>query len=118
MTISTLDAKAALVVIDLQKGIVGMPAAHPIDGVIGNAVALVKAFRTRKLPVVLVNVDNVAPGRAERSFSVAQLPAGWTDLIPQLARQPADHTVTKRTWGAFTNTDLEKYLKANAVTQL
>ena len=45
MTISTLDAKAALVVIDLQKGIVGMPVAHPIDGVIRNAVALAEAFR-------------------------------------------------------------------------
>ena len=30
MTISVLDAKPALVVIDLQKGIVGMPTAHPI----------------------------------------------------------------------------------------
>src|ERR1700744_1455657 len=57
MTISTLDAKAALVVIDLQKGIVGMSVAHPIDGVIRNAVALAEAFRAQKLPVVLVNVD-------------------------------------------------------------
>jgi nicotinamidase-related amidase len=118
MTISTLDAKAALAVIDLQKGIVGMPVAHPIDGVIRNAVALAEAFRARKLPVVLVNVDGQPPGRAERSFSLASMPAGWTELIPQLNRQPSDHLVTKKTRGAFTNTDLEKYLRANGVTQL
>jgi nicotinamidase-related amidase len=118
MTISQLDARTALVVIDLQKGIVGMPTAHPMDGIIRNSVALVEAFRARKLPVVLVNVDGQPPGRAERSFSLDKMPAGWTELIPQLNRQPTDHLVTKKTRGAFTNTDLEKYLKANAVTQV
>jgi nicotinamidase-related amidase len=118
MTISQLDARTALVVIDLQKGIVGMPTAHPIDGVIRNSVALVEAFRRPQLPVVLVNVDGAPRGRAERSFSLDKMPAGWTELIPQLNRQPTDHLVTKKTRGAFTNTDLEKYLKANAVTQV
>ena len=118
MTISTLDTKTALVVIDLQKGIVGMPTAHPMDGIIRNSVALVEAFRARKLPVVLVNVDGQPPGRTERSFSLDKMPAGWTELIPQLNRQPSDHLVTKKTRGAFTNTDLEPCLKANAVTQV
>ena len=77
MPISMLDAKAALVVIDLQQGIVRMPVAHPIEGVIRNAVALTEAFRARKLPVVLVNVDGAPPGRAERSArTTACRPAG------------------------------------------
>jgi nicotinamidase-related amidase len=118
MTISVLDAKPALVVIDLQKGIVAMPTAHPMQGVIDNCVALAEAFRKHKLPVVLVNVDGVPPGRAERSLSLAQMPAGWTDLIPELNRQPSDHVVTKRTRGAFTNTDLEKHLRQASVTQV
>jgi hypothetical protein len=29
MTVSQLDEKAALIVVDLQKGIVGFPMAHP-----------------------------------------------------------------------------------------
>ena len=33
-------------------------------------------------------------------------------------RQPQDHLVTKRTWGAFTNTGLEAHLKALGVTQV
>src|SRR6201986_2305295 len=117
MTVSTLDPKTALLVVDLQKGIVGLPTAHPMDGVIKNAVALLEAFRAHKLPVVLINVDNRAPGRAEHSFSVDAFPAGWTELIPELNRQPSDHLVTKRTWGAFTNTDLDRYLKENGVPQ-
>ena len=118
MTITMLDTKTALLVVDLQKGIVGLPTAHPIDGVVKNAVTLTEAFRERKLPVVLINVDRGAPGRTEQSPRVREFPAGWTDLVPELNRRPSDHIVTKRTWGAFTNTDLEKYLKEAGVTQV
>jgi nicotinamidase-related amidase len=118
MTISTLDAKTALLVVDLQKGIVGLPTAHPIADVVGNAAKLTDAFRGHGLPVVLINVDGVAPGRAEQSRRVSEFPAGWTDLIPELNRQPGDHLVTKRTWGAFTNTGLEQYLRQSGVTQV
>jgi nicotinamidase-related amidase len=118
MTISMLDTKTALLVVDLQKGIVGLPTAHPMADVVKNAVALTEAFRAHKLPVVLINVDAGAPGRAEQFRSTRDFPAGWTDLIPELDRQPSDHLVTKRTWGAFTNTGLEKYLRENGVTQV
>jgi nicotinamidase-related amidase len=118
MTISPLDAKAALLIIDLQKGIVGLPVAHPIADIVNNAARLADAFRSHDLPVVLINVDATAPGRAEQVRRVSEFPAGWTDLVPELNRQPGDHVVTKRTWGAFTNTDLEKYLKERGVTQV
>jgi nicotinamidase-related amidase len=118
MTISTLDAKSALLVVDLQKGIVAMPVAHPIAEVVNNAARLADAFRKRGLPVVLINVDGGAPGRTEQARRVTEFPAGWTDLIPELNRQPSDHIVTKRTWGAFANTDLDKYLKQAGVTQV
>jgi nicotinamidase-related amidase len=118
MPISTLDPKTALLVVDLQKGIVGMPVVHPIDGVIRNSVALIEAFRERRLPVVLINVDGSPPGRAEQAFSTRGMPAGWTDLIAELRQQPSDHLVTKQTRGAFTHTDLEKYLRDNCVTQV
>jgi nicotinamidase-related amidase len=118
MTVTTLDAKTALLVVDLQKGIVGLPTAHPIADVVGNAVKLTDAFRRHNRPVVLINVDGLAPGRAEQSRRVTEFPAGWTDLIPELNRQPGDHLVTKRTWGAFTNTGLEPYLRQSGVTQV
>lgn len=116
MSVTTLDPKTALVVIDLQKGIVGIPSAHPISGVLSRATALADAFRRRGLPVVLVNVAGGAPGRTERSHSLAGMPADWTDLVPELNAQPADLRITKRTWGAFTDTGLDAQLKALGVT--
>ena len=67
---------------------------------------------------MLINVDGGAPGRAEQSRRISEFPAGWTDLIPELNRQPGDHLVTKQTWGAFTGTDLETHLKRSGVTQV
>jgi nicotinamidase-related amidase len=79
---------------------------------------LADAFRRHGLPVVLVNVAGGAPGRAEQTRSTRDFPAGWTDLVPELNQQPTDRTVTKHTWGAFTNTGLEKHLKGLEVTQV
>jgi nicotinamidase-related amidase len=118
MPLTTLDKHTALIVIDLQKGIVGLPTAHPIDDVIGNACRLIEAFRRHDLPVVLVNVTGVSPGRVEQSRLRGEFPAGWADLIPQLNPQPRDHLVTKQTRGAFTGTDLDAYLKQRGVTQV
>jgi nicotinamidase-related amidase len=118
MSVNLLDPKTALLVVDLQKGLVGLPTAHPFDGVVSNAAALAEAFRARKLPVVLINVDGRAPGRVERAGSRGAFPPGWTEFLPELNRQPADHVVTKRTWGAFTGTDLENYLRKSNVTQV
>jgi len=67
MAVAELDARTALVLVDLQKGIVGMPTVHAMDGVVKNARALAAAFRRRGLPVVLVNVAGGAPGRAEQT---------------------------------------------------
>jgi nicotinamidase-related amidase len=118
MTISILDPKTALIVIDLQKGIVSLPTVHPIDEVVKHASALAGAFHRHGLPVVLVNVAGGASGRTEQARRIAELPAGWTDLVPELNQQPEDHVVTKRTWGAFTATDLEAHLKTRGVTQV
>jgi nicotinamidase-related amidase len=116
--LSLIDPKTALIVIDLQQGIVSLPTVHPIGDVVKNASALADAFRRRGLPVVLVNVDGGAPGRTEQPRRTAAFPAGWTDLIPEINRQPSDIVVTKRTWGAFASTDLEDQLKALGVTQV
>ena len=119
MALTTLDAHTALLVVDLQKGIVGMPVVHPIADVIERTRTLLDAFRAKGQTVALINVDGVAPGRSElprpdlRSF-----PEGWTELVPELGRQPTDIAVTKRTWGAFASTDLEQQLRARGVTQV
>ena len=90
MALTTLDPKTALIVVDLQKGIVGLPTIHPIGDVIACARTLANAFRRQGLPVVLVNVEGGAPGRTEQPPRTAPWPEGWADLIPELDRQPGD----------------------------
>jgi nicotinamidase-related amidase len=119
MTISVLDPHSALIVIDLQKGILSSPTVHPAAQIVERASELAAALRRHGLPVVWVTVAGAAAGRTEqppRNFG--QQPAGWSDLVPELDPQPVDHRVIKRTWGAFTNTDLEGYLKKLGVTQV
>jgi nicotinamidase-related amidase len=124
VTISTLDPKTALIVIDLQKGVVAMPVAHSIEPVIANSRALADAFRAHGLPVVLVNVSGAPAGRTERNRATASgsgggaRPEGWDILIDELGQVPTDKLVTKYTRGAFTGTDLEEYLKGEGVTQV
>jgi nicotinamidase-related amidase len=118
MPLTTLDPKTALIVVDLQKGIISSPFIHPIAGVIERTRALLDAFRQRDLPVVLVNVAGGAPGRTEQPRRYSTFPEGFSDLIPELDRQSSDIVVTKRTWGAFASTDLEAQLKAKGITQV
>ena len=117
MPLTKLDDTSALVVIDLQKGIVGLPCAHPADEIVGRAARLASAFRGRRLPVVLVNVAGRAPGRTEVQFNFTP-PADWTELVPELDRQPSDYTVTKQQIGAFYGTALEQILRRHGVTQV
>jgi nicotinamidase-related amidase len=119
MALTTLDPNTALIVVDLQKGILSVPSIHPMGDIVARARTLLDAFRRHALPVVLVNVTGVAPGRTEQPPRLTgAMPEGWTDLIADLDRQPSDIVVTKRTWGAFANTDLEARLKALCVTQV
>ncbi len=117
MALTRLDPNTALIVIDLQKGILSYPTVHPAADVLRHARELAEAFRRHGLPVVLVNVDAGAPGRTEQNRP-RQFPAGWSDLAAELNAQPTDHLVTKRTWGAFTHTDLNAYLQGAGVTQV
>jgi nicotinamidase-related amidase len=118
MAVTTLDPKTALLVVDVQKGIVTISAAHPTAGIVANAAALADAFRKHHLPVVLINVGGGAPGRTEAPPRGGDRPADWADLVPELHQQPSDILVTKKTWGAFTGTGLGDKLKGLGVTQV
>ncbi len=118
MPLTKLDAIVALVVIDLQKGIAGMPTVHPAGEIIGRVAQLVRAFRERGLPVVLVNVAGRAPGRTDAGFPKFSFPPDWTELVPELEQHPSDHLVTKQRWGAFLGTTLDDYLRQRGVTQI
>jgi MFS family permease len=119
MPLTTIDPKAALVVIDLQKGIVGAPTVHPTAEIVERSATLAGAFRQHGLPVVLVNVTGGAPGRTDRTRP--SVPIGspdWADLVDDLAPQPGDHLVTKQRRSAFHDTGLDAHLRGLGVTQV
>jgi nicotinamidase-related amidase len=118
MPLTTLDAHAALIVIDLQKGVVGLPTVHPTAEIVERAAQLARAFRERGLPVVLVNVTGRAPGRTDAGSPKFSLTPDWSELVPELEPQPGDYLVTKQRFGAFIGTSLDDYLRERGVTQV
>src|ERR1700755_615583 len=98
MAVTSLDAGTALVVIDLQKGLMSYPTIHPFSEIVEKSRQLAEAFRASGLPVVLVNVAGRAPGRTEQPRPTEHPPAEWADLIPELGAQESDIRVTKRSW--------------------
>lgn len=119
MPLTKLDTTAALIVTDLQKGIVAMPTVHPAGEIIGRSAQLARAFRERGLPVVLVNVTAAAPGRTHAGpRNLSGLPADWTELVPELRQQPGDYLVSKQRVGAFIGTSLDEMLRKRGVTQV
>ncbi|MEV4760108.1 hydrolase [Micromonospora sp. NPDC049559] len=125
MPITTLDPRTALVVIDLQNGILAAPGTpYPTADVLARTVRLADAFRGHGLPVVLVRVTgapdgaDAVPGRTEASRPSGARPAGWDRLADELAGHPEDILVTKRNWSAFYGTDLDLHLRRRGVTQI
>ncbi len=118
MPLTQLDATAALIVIDLQKGITALPTAHPAQEIVARAAQLARAFRERGLPVVLVNVAGRPPGRTDAVPPKFSRPPDWSELVPDLESSPNDHLVTKHCPGAFTGTNLDEYLRQREVTQI
>jgi nicotinamidase-related amidase len=118
MPLTQVDPVAALIVIDLQKGVAAIPTAHPSSEIIERAAQLARAFRMRKLPVVLVNVTAAAPGRTDAPRHDFTFPEGWADLVAELDQQPEDYLVSKQRRGAFIGTALHEYLQSRGVTQV
>jgi len=122
----TLDfARTALVLIDLQKGIVPMPVApHTGAEVIAQAVKLARRFREAKAPVVLVRVTFAADfadavkAQVDSPMTRREFPAGWDEIVPELGPEPGDIVVTKRNWGAFYGTDLDLHLRRRGITAI
>ncbi len=125
MALTTLDEHTALVLVDLQNGIVGAPTTpHPAAEVLARSVALADAFRARGLLVVLVRVSTAPDGsdwprgRTDHGRRQAGRPEGWDVIVDDLAGHPEDVVVTKRNPGAFHGTDLDLQLRRRGITQV
>jgi nicotinamidase-related amidase len=119
-----LDAKStALVLIDLQKGVLAMPVApHPATEVYQRSMQLAQRFRAARAPVVHVRVSFSADFAdahrppVDEPTNFASLPPGW-DEFPE-ALPPSDLVITKRQWGAFYGTELDLQLRRRGVRSI
>ena len=91
---------------------------HSLADVVKKAADLAAAFRRHDLPVVLVNTNDGPPGRTVHRRHSGPFPPDFVRLMPELDAQPTDHRITKRTWGAFTGTDLEAHLRSSGISQV
>ncbi|MGW0883549.1 hydrolase [Streptomyces sp. NPDC002671] len=125
MALTTLDPRSALVAIDLQNGIVGMPTQpYAASDVVARTARLAEAFRARNLPVVLVRVAfapdwaDAVPGRTERQARGLAFPEGWDVIVDELSGHSGDIRVTKHNWSALYGTDLDVQLRRRGITQI
>ncbi len=106
MTTLTDRPKTALLVIDVQQGVVS--GAHQRDAVVANIVTLVDQARAGGVPVIWVQ------------HSDAGLKKGSDDwqYVPELVRQESEPLLHKTFGDSFEDTDLEEALAAAGVGRL
>lgn len=119
--ITALDKNTALVLVDLQKGIVQIPLARPVIEILKNAASLVEAFRKAQLPIVIVKVNPAGGGRTAiraESSPMRNMPLkqDWLEITPEINVLPGDLIITKHTWSAFFETPLHEELKKRSIT--
>lgn len=111
----------ALVLIDLQKGIMARETVpHTTGEVLANATRLAAAFRAAGAYIVLVRVT-MAPGEWLRPITdqpaptMGNMPDDWAEIVPELGPQESAHVLTKRNWGAFHGTEMDTVLRRRGI---
>lgn len=120
---SELDVqKTALVIIDLQDGILpfaGGP--YSADDVVARAARLADRCRAKAIPVVLVRVGwsadfaDALKQPVDAAPAAEALPPDWWRYPVALGKRESDIEITKHQWGAFYGTDLELQLRRRGI---
>lgn len=114
----------ALVLIDLQQGILGFAKApRPAESVVSVSATLAKRFRKIGAPVALVRVgwshdfgDALKqPVDQPVTLPAGGLPSTWWDFPAALEADESDFKITKRQWNAFHGTELDLQLRRRGI---
>src|SRR5690242_9121810 len=120
--ITALDKNTALVLIDLQNSVVSVPTKpHSVEDILKNVNELITAFRKKQLPVVLVNVK--PSGTWMNSRKEMKMPPFPNDenaynITDKINANKNDIYITKHTWNAFFETELNNELKKKSITNI
>ncbi|MFA6073017.1 MAG: hydrolase [Candidatus Woesearchaeota archaeon] len=122
MESTLLNSKVALVIIDLQKGIVyGHHALGPntSEEVVLNASKLAESCREHNIPVFLVHVNPSPATRlkpdADTIIQMKAPGADWAEFVEEMTPKSTDVVITKQQWGAFYGTDLDLQLRRRKI---
>jgi nicotinamidase-related amidase len=121
----TLDARStALVIIDLQRGIVARESApHSTTQVADNSARIGRACKDAGGLVVPVHVG-FSPSGADRLQPPTDVPivlppggfsANWAELLPEITALNAEVVIMKRQWSAFYGTELDLQLRRRGI---
>jgi nicotinamidase-related amidase len=112
-------AKTALVLIDLQNGIVSRDTKpYPATEVVERSRAMAEAFRAKGSPIVFIHVllsDFLALPVDEPTNLPKDIPAAASEIAASAGMQSGDLLIAKRHWGAFAQTKLEQELRSRGV---
>jgi nicotinamidase-related amidase len=115
---ATLDPHTALILIDLQKGILRLPLVHRAAVVCENSRKLGHAFRVAGKPVIFVRVTDLHATRCDEAPPVVQYTPDFAEFSEELQPHTGDLVITKHSWDAFYGTDLDMQLRRRRVTGL
>jgi nicotinamidase-related amidase len=131
-----IHGKPALVILHMQEGITGkkgvVPGAAEIiekSGIIPRQQALLKAFRSRHLPVIFLSALHVsreqnpvgvlpAYGNLFKMIALAEQAPHNLDIIPEVAPQKGEPHLINWLLGAFNDSGLDQVLKVQHVDTL
>lgn len=117
----------ALVLIDVQKGVLSMPLApHGAAQIVQNAARLGLHFDEVGALVALVHVgfSDGAVDRLRQPVDVSPpspqgaLSADWADFAPEIGSLRAGIVIKKRQWGAFYGTELDLQLRRRGIATI
>jgi len=120
--------KTALVVIDVQKGIIALDRKlepNTASQVVANVSKLVTKFREAGIPVFLVHVTSVDGKDMLHPVSDQHVqwgspprPADWSDFVEEIKPTGKDIVIAKRQWGAFYGTELDLQLRRRKIENI
>ena len=127
MSLSLDPQTTALVLIDLQNGILSRPLTpHGAPQIITHTAALARRFAMTGGTLALVHVA-FSDGYADQPHQDVDapmqlppdgLPKAWSCFVPEIGALDADITIVKRQWGAFHGTELDLQLRRRGITTI